>query len=321
VTGGCCLLALRWAVDQFNTESVLFREGERLNLGLWLKHLRRDREATPSVWQAIFCGVLILMVRFAMEFALAGQVHSLLTIVAVTQLVVILTPALLMAVMLTTSPAHTLLVRWPRPKVLLIAVALGISLHPLSMALTAAVQKLYPMNPVIAEAARQMFAQTPWLALLLSVAVLVPICEELAFRGFILSGLRRGGRRWRAIVTASIFFAMTHAVFQQSLVAFVMGLLLGYLAVQSGSLLPCMALHAVHNGLAVVMDRLGSQGAVPTWLQWEWSEGRINWPLMAASALVSALLIARLRGQPYDRTAEEVITEAIDRQTAASAAG
>ena len=29
-----CLLAIRWAVDQFNSESVLFRESERLDVGL-----------------------------------------------------------------------------------------------------------------------------------------------------------------------------------------------------------------------------------------------------------------------------------------------
>jgi len=49
VTGVCVWLAVRWAVDQFNRETVLFREGERLQLGLWLRHLLRDRDQTPSV--------------------------------------------------------------------------------------------------------------------------------------------------------------------------------------------------------------------------------------------------------------------------------
>jgi hypothetical protein len=29
VTLGCCLMAVRWAIDQFNSESVLFRESGR----------------------------------------------------------------------------------------------------------------------------------------------------------------------------------------------------------------------------------------------------------------------------------------------------
>ena len=41
--------------------------------GLWLKHLLRDREATPSLAEAMFCGVLILMIQFFLSFALAGH--------------------------------------------------------------------------------------------------------------------------------------------------------------------------------------------------------------------------------------------------------
>ncbi len=75
VTGGCCLLAIRWAVDQFNNESVLFRESERVDLGLWLRHLVRDRGPTPTVGQAIACGVLLLTIRFFATFAATDAHH------------------------------------------------------------------------------------------------------------------------------------------------------------------------------------------------------------------------------------------------------
>ncbi len=41
-------VALRWAIDQFQREDVLFREAERFSLGTWLRHLLRDREPTPT---------------------------------------------------------------------------------------------------------------------------------------------------------------------------------------------------------------------------------------------------------------------------------
>ena len=68
VTLAACLLSVRWAVDQFNSESVLFRESERLDVGLWLRHLFRDRRPTPTVAAAVCCGVLILLVRFFASF-------------------------------------------------------------------------------------------------------------------------------------------------------------------------------------------------------------------------------------------------------------
>src|SRR6185503_7886891 len=57
ITGVCCWLAIGWAVRQFNNESVLFRESERWGLRIWMQHLRRDRRDTPSLAEALFCGV------------------------------------------------------------------------------------------------------------------------------------------------------------------------------------------------------------------------------------------------------------------------
>src|SRR5262249_34197700 len=97
VTLCCCWLAIRWATDQFNTESVLFRESERWDVGSWIKHLLRDREATPSFSEAMFCGVLILLIKFFMSFSLPAPqgFRDFASLAAVSQLVVIATPALL----------------------------------------------------------------------------------------------------------------------------------------------------------------------------------------------------------------------------------
>ncbi len=64
VTLTACWLAVRWAVEQFNSESVLFRQGERFNLGLWLRGLLGRRQPTPGVAGAIACGLMILLVKF-----------------------------------------------------------------------------------------------------------------------------------------------------------------------------------------------------------------------------------------------------------------
>ena len=71
VTGTCCYIAVRWAIDQFNKESVLFRESERLDLRLWLKHTIRNRGATPTAAAAVVCGVLILVGGFFVGLLMA----------------------------------------------------------------------------------------------------------------------------------------------------------------------------------------------------------------------------------------------------------
>ncbi|MBS0266943.1 MAG: ABC transporter permease, partial [Planctomycetes bacterium] len=54
-------LALWWAIDQFQREEVLFREGERFELQLWLRHIWRDKGPTPTFGQALLCFVLIMV--------------------------------------------------------------------------------------------------------------------------------------------------------------------------------------------------------------------------------------------------------------------
>ena len=321
VTLGCCWLAIRWATNQFNSESVLFRESERWDVGLWVKHLLRDREATPSFGEAMFCGVLILMIKFFMSFSL--DVGNLAVAAAVTQLVVVATPALLMTVMLTRSPAQTLLLRRPPLAAALAAVLLPFALHPTINVLHVVVNYLYPLDDRLAEQLKALSAgMDNFWVMFLVLAVLPGICEELAFRGFILSGLRRIGHKWTAIVLSSIFFGASHALFQQSLVACLLGAVIGFLAIQTGSLLPGVLFHVVHNSLALGVARI-----TPTladehhWLHWlmrsATDEGQLyHWPVVVCSLLVSIAILAWFHRLPYARTAEESLQESIEHPSA-----
>jgi sodium transport system permease protein len=224
VTLACCLLAIRWAVEQFNSEAVLFRESERFDLKLWLRQLMNDREDTPTVAGAFFCGVLILLIRFFMGFALPqpNSFGELARLTVVTQLVVVATPALLMAIMLTRSMRKTLLLRLPAGGSLasslvslVAAVLLAFCVFPAVGWFGVLVEQLYPLSPAVKESLDGMLKGTPdLLTLILVMAVAPAICEELAFRGFMLSGFRHMGHKWRAIVLSSLFFGVTHAIFQ-----------------------------------------------------------------------------------------------------------
>ena len=57
-------LALHRAIEQFQREEVLFREAKRLDMGLWLRRLFREKEALPTAGQAFFCFPLLLVLRW-----------------------------------------------------------------------------------------------------------------------------------------------------------------------------------------------------------------------------------------------------------------
>ena len=325
VTLACCWLAIRWATNQFNSESVLFRESERWDVGLWVRHLVRDRGATPSLAEAMTCGVMILLIKFFLGFAMPTprSFAEFANIVAVTQLVVIALPALLMTFMLTRSPTQTLLLRRPPFRAPLAAGLLAVVFHPTANLLQSLVQRVYPLDEQVTKTLNELVFQpdSVWL-LLLVIAVLPAVCEELAFRGFILSGLRHMGHKWTAIVVSSLFFGATHAIFQQSIVAALVGMILGFMAVQTGSIWPCILFHTIHNSMAILVQRtLEAIGERPVWLDWILrdvnAEGALyHWPVIVASAALSGGLLYWFHRMPHARTPEESLQEAIDQQSA-----
>lgn len=94
----------------------------------------------------------------------------------------------------------------------------------------------------------------------ISVVILAPVVEELVFRGAILGHLLK---KWKnpthAILISSLVFGLVHGNLEQSPFAFILGLALGWIYYRTGSLLPCMMMHFVNNGLTTVSYYLSDQ--------------------------------------------------------------
>ena len=315
VTAVGTLLAIRWAIDQFNSEAVLFRESERLDVGLWLHHLLQDRQPTPTVAGAVFCGILILLVGFFMNFAAAGvaeiDFNTLARQILISALAVILTPTLLMTALFTYRPRQTLGLRCPPAVALVAAPLLAVLLHPLVRLLGDAVMGLYPVSEQVVkslDAVDQILLRAPCWQVLLMIAVVPAVCEELAFRGFILSGFRHLGHKWRAIVYTSIFFGLTHSILQQSLVACLVGIVIGYLAVQSNSVFPGMLFHVVNNSLAVLVGR---SMVLHNLFARDAGHPLRFWLVAALCTLAAAMVLYVFHRLPWQRSEEEERRETI----------
>lgn len=326
VTAACCMFALRWAVDQFNKESVLFRESERFDLGAWFRHLLRDREDTPPAAAAVMCGLLILLIQFVLSSALQGRNVDLLVGAVIGQIVAILLPAVMMTIFLTRSPRKTLLLSPPiRWSALPTAILLAVVLHPAVFAFGRLVRWMYPLPDGVADHFAKLEFGGSALAVFLVIGLVGPICEEIAFRGFILSGLRHLGRKRMAILISSVFFGLAHGLLQQSVTATVFGVVIGYLAVQSGSLFVAIAYHVIHNSLTLVagyaMESAEAESFLRGMLGTLESPGWLYaGPAVAASCLAGLAILLWFRKLPYQHTEEERIQEARDREAAQVAA-
>ncbi len=257
---GYSMLALWWAIELYNSEDVLFREAEKLDIRMWFRQLLRTKDAVPALPEAGFCFILILMLQFvAMTYMKPDLTRgdpglTMMRLIVIQQLTMIACPAVFMGVLLTTSLRATFRLRMPSMTAMAIGVGLAVVAHPLSVELSQFLVE-HQVFPELPESARQVMGlmktgdKPTWL-LLLVFAVTPAICEELAFRGFILSGLARGGRLAIAVGISSMMFGIIHMIPQQAFNAALLGLVLGLLAVYSRSLFPAMAFHFCNNAIA-----------------------------------------------------------------------
>ena len=89
----------------------------------------------------------------------------------------------------------------------------------------------------------------------LTTAVLVPVMEEFAFRGVLLSSLKRFGPGLSICVSAYIF-ALAHLDLSGVVFAFIAGLVFGAIYYYTENLWLSIFIHALNNGLAVLSNSL-----------------------------------------------------------------
>lgn len=87
--------------------------------------------------------------------------------------------------------------------------------------------------------------------LVICLAVMPGICEELAMRCFSLQLLRKYGKGF-AVFAVSIVFGLLHGNVVQFIFAFLVGMVLGFVTVKTDSIVPAMFIHAFNNGMSVV---------------------------------------------------------------------
>lgn len=305
---GYSVLALWWAIDLYNSEGVLFREAEKFSVKGWLSSLTRDKEPVPAPIEAGFCFVMILLLQFmAMKYLrpdLGGTDEqaglAIMRTTVIQQLTMIACPALFMGIMLTTSLRATFRLRMPSMGAMLMGIGLAFLVHPLSIESCSflveggilpppPMEGLSRINELLKSA-----DLSPWL-LITVFAVTPAICEEIAFRGFILSGLAKGGRLGIAIIASSFMFGIVHMIPQQAFNAAMLGLILGLMAVHSRSIFPAIAFHLCNNAIASLHARNGF-GIEPDGVFFSKTQGMLRYemPLLLLCGIGVAVLVARM---------------------------
>lgn len=120
--------------------------------------------------------------------------------------------------------------------------------------------------------------ETTWISLLATV-ILAPISEELLFRGLTLRFLRSAGAKFAvANVLQALFFGILHMNLIQGIYAFVVGLVLGYVAGKCRTVFLPILLHLCFNFTGTFLSALLS--------------GNSGWLMQVILVVIGVLMLA-----------------------------
>ena len=124
----------------------------------------------------------------------------------------------------------------------------------LCFAILAAVLHFFSVEPepqAVVQIYLKASTQPYLLVLTIFIAVLGPVMEEVFFRGFAYAGLRKHLGVWPGAVLSSAVFAALHMHWAAFFPIFFLGMFLTALYETSGSLVPSITAHALHNTVMV----------------------------------------------------------------------
>ncbi|HEY6559499.1 MAG TPA: CPBP family intramembrane glutamic endopeptidase [Polyangiaceae bacterium] len=226
--------------------------------------------AVACAWTFASTALLLVIVQASTTLAPA-RAHDLVQLGAWEALIYVLACFGVLRVHAPERPARDALgLRLTHPALLLFGVALGLSLHAPAESLQRLVERVDPVSEVelIQRATLLSPSNTTQAVLLVLIATcVVPLVEELFFRGALYTTLRKSHPLPGAAALTAVCFVLSHPETRTWLPFIVVSGAMTHLRAASGSMLPPLALHVSFNAVTIAAALTGaSNPASPAWL-------------------------------------------------------
>lgn len=249
------ILAIIILSKMFNSEEILF--GNNRNFSFLEKRSNIKKGTMPNVSD----GVILFAVGLVLLIYVGSYVQIKFGMVGIvlTQLMIIGLP-LLFAYYIKSDFKKAFSLRLPKFKYLIGAASLWFGTYLIVLVITNIVLYYFPQNQKIVEGLNDALFMKDNLILNLALVALMPaICEELFFRGFILTSFRNNKKSYTgAIIASGILFGMMHMDFIRIIPTSILGISFAYAVCKTNSIGVSMFMHFLNNGFAVVVSHISS---------------------------------------------------------------
>jgi len=257
--------AIAVAARVFGKESVVFADAASLK-SMFSRCLIQPARR-PAVSMSLMVVALLfptwLFTQQAMSPGPGGDATGLLNWSGILMPVFFVLLPLLILMYWRVDVVNSFALRMPKAHHLVAAVLIGLSAWVPAHEVNVLQERVLGSPEALMQGAEMMAASLAGMSsekIILLIAIIPAFCEELLFRGLLLSAFRGAGRRWTAIIVSAVIFGTFHFLLFKIPLTVGLGIVLGYLCWQSRSILPGMIAHLLHNTVGALSV------IAPTWV-------------------------------------------------------
>ena len=236
------------SIKLFHSENVLFRTAEEKSLKFWGK-------SKKDILNLQFIIVYFVIMIIALYYIGGSwQLKDIMNGLIKTQVLLILLPVILILRISKTDIRSTLRLNYTNPMNFLLVLIAALPLLLLSGIIGQLTNIIFPVSEAYLDALQNLVTVQEnglWFTIFV-VGILPGICEEVMFRGFILSALKKKGL-WYGIILTAVLFGAFHLDPFRFLPVTLLGIWLGYLALKTNSLFVPILAHFAQNSLAILI--------------------------------------------------------------------
>jgi membrane protease YdiL (CAAX protease family) len=232
----------------FHSENILFRTAEEKSLKFWGKN---KKDILNLQFILVYFVIMIIALYY---IGGSWQIQDLMRGLVKTEVLLILLPVIVILRFSKTDIKKTLRLNYTNPMNFLLVIIAALPFLLLAGILGQIINLIFPLSETYLENLQSLLStdQTSIWMIIFVVGILPGICEEVMFRGFILSSLKKNGF-WHGIIFTAVLFGVFHLDPFRFLPVSLLGIWLGYLAWKTKSLYVPILAHIMQNSLAILI--------------------------------------------------------------------
>lgn len=249
------LLAILILGKIYNSEAVLFSEGLS-SVRIFTRRSEMKEKQMPGYGDLILLLCLVLLLIFYVgSFA---QIKWGFGGVVIQQLIILLCPVLY-AWYMKADAKKLFSIKKPGVSQVAGGVLFGIAAFLCAMIIGVLLVPFFPESADGLTQLDDMLTSQPAVVLILVVALMPAIGEELLFRGFVMGTLKNKCTGMIAVLVTTLLFAAYHMSLIKMFTIGIIGFGLTYAAYKSGSIVTSMCMHFLNNLLSVLITKYPKQ--------------------------------------------------------------